>query len=86
MNDGVVRKAVSVSIFKKSNPNHLERHDSLLHELALQAMTEHSPHILDTIPKRRCQTCDEHWPCPAFQLAREAEIQARGYKNKPTFS
>lgn len=43
------------------------------------------PPDVDTIPKRRCQTCDEYWPCYAYQLARAAEIQARGYKNRPTF-
>jgi hypothetical protein len=75
-----------VNIFRKRQLNYLYRHDSLLHELALKTMAEHSPHFLNATPHRQCRTCDEHWPCPAYQLAQTAEVQARGYKNKPTFS
>jgi hypothetical protein len=71
-----------VNIFKKSQLNHLRRHDSLLHELALTTMAEHSPQALDTTPQRRCQTCNNPWPCPGYQLAQAAEAQARGFKNK----
>jgi hypothetical protein len=71
-----------VNIFKKSHLNRFERHDSLLRELALITMTEHSPQSPDITPLRRCQTCNTPWPCPGYQLAQAAEIQARGYINR----
>lgn len=71
-----------MNIFKKGHLNHFQRHDSLLHELALTTMAEHSPQAVDITPLRQCQICNDHWPCPGYQLAQAAEIQARGYKNR----
>lgn len=57
-------------------------HDSLLHELAMATMVEHAA-TADSAPTRKsCQTCGKSWPCPAYQLAQAAEIQARSYATK----
>jgi hypothetical protein len=72
----------TMNIFKKSRMNYLARHDSLLHELALRTMGEHKPRSDDLYPHRRCQTCHQLWPCPGYQLAQTAEIQARRYRGK----
>lgn len=71
-----------MGIFKRSQSSNLERHDSLLQELAMNAMAEHQPHGPTAAPQRQCQACDCQWPCPGYQLAQVAEIQARSYQNK----
>ena len=71
-----------MSKLKKALVRFLERHDSLLHELALNTMADHAPQDLEVTAQRRCQTCRQHWPCPRYRLAQTAEIQARAYKNK----
>ncbi len=70
--------------FRRNRKDHGKRHDSLLHELAMQAMEEHKPHR--THPDRVCQLCGQQWPCPGYQLGQAAEIQARSYTDRNVLS
>jgi len=67
-----------MKIFKK-NPQLpcLDRHDSLLRDLAMNTMAEHA-----TDPGHShelCNACGEAWPCSSYRLGQAGEIQSRHY-------